>query len=105
MARRKDREWTEYEELQGRMITGPMSSIQGPWRDLADAAGGFSALADELGLKARSSLYKWVKGIQTPNGPSKAIIANVAAKYSLPNPLLAQPPLPKNVGERKTVKK
>lgn len=60
--------------------------FEGAWRDLAEAYGGVAALAEAAGV-SYVTLYRWaVKGDPVP-GPSRMVLAMLAAQKRLPSPV------------------
>lgn len=56
-----------------------------PWSALASKYGGPTGLCRKLRI-ARSTLFRWAKGIITPGSENQAILAGLFAKHNLPLP-------------------
>ena len=62
------------------------TTLPGPWKTMADAAGGVGALAELLGA-TRSLLQQWGRGDIRPSGPARVLIRRVAADLQVDSPV------------------
>lgn len=57
-----------------------------PWSALASRYGGATQLSAKLHV-SYSTLYRWARGVMTPDEDNQAILAGLFAKHNLPLPV------------------
>ncbi len=61
------------------------TTLTGPWKDLADALGGVSKLADELAVDAWT-IGRWARGDFKPHAAIQKSVNQLAKRHKLPAP-------------------